>query len=402
MLLKKIPLTLGVEEEYQIIHPQTRDLHSYIQEFLDHADAVFPGGELKPEFLQSQVEAGTQVCRNTKEVRRELIRLRGMAAQVAAHHNLKIAAASTHPFAMWTQQEVTSAERYHKLIADLGAVARQLLIFGMHIHIGFGDWPGAKNLMIEVMNQMRYFLPHLLALSSSSPFWHGVDTGLKSYRSVVFEQLPRTGIPESFSSYGEYERFVQLLGKVGAISDKDKAPATPPDPTRIWWDIRPHPRYGTLEVRICDICTSIDDAVAIVALTQALAAKLIKLRANNMQWRHYRRHHIIENKWRALRYGINHTLVDFGLEEEVPFRHLANELLELVDDVVDDLGSRKDVEHILTMIRPDRGTSADRQLRAYRAAYETALDSGQPPETAHQQALFAVVDWLADETVAGL
>ncbi len=360
-----IPLTLGIEEEYQIIHPKTRDLHSYVQEFLDQGRQVFPDG-------------------------RDVIRLRNRVCELAEDNDLKIVAASTHPFASWSKQEVTAGERYKKLLDQMAGIAAQLLIFGMHVHIGFGEGPGRKDLMIEIMNQLRYFLPHVLALSTSSPFWQGRNTGLKSYRSVIFEMLPRTGIPQSFDSYSEFMQFVELMGKVGSISEADLG--YKPDPTKIWWDVRPHPKFGTLEIRVPDICTRVDEAVCIAAVIQAVIAKLIKLRMQNQSWRSYRRHHILENKWRAMRYGLDGKLIDFGKEEEVPMRFLAVELMELVDDVVDDLECREEVAHIETIVQ--NGTSADRQLKVFHRALETG--------STEKEALSAVVDHLIEETLDGL
>ncbi len=384
-----VPLTIGIEEEYQIIHPETRDLHSYIQQFLDQGQQVFPDGQLKPEFMQSQVEVGSYVCRNIKEARHEIVRLRRAVCRLAEENGLRIAAASTHPFASWSDQEVMAGERYRKLLDRLQGVAAQLLIFGMHVHVGFGDGPGSQDLMIEIMNQLRYFLPHILALTTSSPFWQGRDTGLKSYRSVIFEMLPRTGIPQSFSSYSEYQSLVTLLGKARSIRDDETGQA---DATKIWWDVRPHPKFGTLEIRISDMCTRVDEVICVAALIQAIIAKLIKLRRQNRSWRRYRRYHIVENKWRAMRYGIDGKLIDFGMEEEVPMTFLARELVELVDDVVDELGSREEVAYVETIMR--EGTSADRQLRTYRQA----LAQG----TTEQEALRAVVDRLLVETEEGL
>jgi carboxylate-amine ligase len=267
-------------------------------------------------------------------------------------------------------------------------VAERLLTFGMHVHIGFGEGLENQNRMIEIMNQLRYFLPHILALSTSSPFWQGRNTGLKSYRSVVFEMLPRTGIPAHFESFSEYQSFVDTLGQVRSAVDADGKP----DATKIWWDVRPHPRFGTLEVRVPDICTSIDDAVTIAALIQALCAKLLKLRQDNMSWRRYRQHHIKENKWRAMRYGIHGKLIDFGIKEEVPMNFLALELIDLVDDVVDELGSRTEIEHIKTILQ--RGTSADRQIHVYQKALAEGADE--------EGALTAVVDFLVEETMRGV
>jgi carboxylate-amine ligase len=287
-------MTLGVEEEYQIIDPNTRNLHSYISEFLSQDKQRSKKLHLKPELMQSQVEVGSRVCRNVKEVRTEVVRLRREVFSLAEQNNLKIAAASTHPFARWEEQSITEGVRYRELLDDMQRVARGLLIFGMHVHVGFGGDQQSKDLMIEIMNQARYFIPHLLALSTSSPFWHGYNTGLKSYRSVVFEMLPRTGIPHSFHSWAEYKAYERTLEQVGSFGKRDPV-------AKIWWDIRPHPVFDTLEFRIADICTRVDECVCIAALFQAICAKLLKLRRNNMSWRQYRHMHITENKWRAVR-----------------------------------------------------------------------------------------------------
>ena len=378
------PLTLGVEEEYQIIDPESRNLHSYITELISQDQSRPTSLNLKPEFMQSQVEVGSHVCRNVKEVRAEVVRLRRAVSAMAAENGLAIAAASTHPFARWEEQSITEGVRYKELLDDMQGVARRLLIFGMHVHVGFGSEPEAKDLMVEIMNQARYFIPHLLALSTSSPFWHGRLTGLKSYRSVVFEQLPRTGIPHSFTSWAEYKNYERTLGKVGSFGKSDTR-------AKIWWDIRPHPIFDTLEFRITDICTTVDECVCIAALFQAICAKLLKLRRQNMAWRHYRHMHITENKWRAVRYGIDGELIDFGIEEAIPFHFLMEELLELLDDVVDDLGSRKEVEYVRTILK--EGTSADRQLAVYRA---------HGGDDNNVEALKAVVDNLILETKKGL
>ncbi|VAW31636.1 hypothetical protein MNBD_CHLOROFLEXI01-1013 [hydrothermal vent metagenome] len=295
-----------------------------------------------------------------------------------------MAAASTHPFARWDEQSITEGVRYKELLDDMQGIAKRLLIFGMHVHVGFGSDVQSKNLMIDIMNQARYFIPHLLALSTSSPFWHGRHTGLRSYRSVVFESLPRTGIPHSFNSWGEYQNYERTLGMVGAFGKADTR-------AKIWWDIRPHPVFDTLEFRITDICTKVDEAICIAALFQAICAKLIKLRRQNMSWRQYRHMHISENKWRAVRYGINGELIDFGQQESIPFPELMNQLLELLDDVVDDLGSRKEVEYVHTILR--NGTSADRQVATYKA------NGG---DDNREEALKAVVDQVVAETKEGL
>ena len=362
------PLTLGIEEEYQIIQPDSRELRSYIQEFLEQGRLVLQD-QIKGEFLQSQVEVGSHICRNIQEIRAEVVRLRRSICKLAANNGVQVAAASTHPFSTWETQDVNLGERYTRLATDMADLARRMLIFGMHIHVGIED----KEMMIDVMNQARYFLPHLLALSTSSPFWHGRDTGLKSYRTVIFESLPRTGLPPSLKSWADYQGFIDTLVATGCIDE----------PTKIWWDIRPHPKFPTLEFRVCDICTKVDEAVCLAAVVQAIVAKLIKLRQLNMSWRPYRHHLITENKWRAVRYGIEGNLIDFGKQQEVPMRFLVHELMEFVDDVLDDLRSRKEVEYLNTML--EQGTSADRQLATFRATGE----------------MTAVVDQLVAETKEG-
>ncbi|GJM42923.1 MAG: putative glutamate--cysteine ligase 2 [Ardenticatenaceae bacterium] len=378
------PLTMGIEEEYQIIDPETRNLHAYITEFLSQDQQRDVKLNLMPELMQSQVEVGSRVCQNIGEVRQEVVRLRRAVTELADANGVAIAAASTHPFARWDEQSITEGARYKELLDDMQGVAKRLLIFGMHVHVGFGSDLESKNLMIEIMNQARYFIPHLLALSTSSPFWHGRNTGLRSYRSVVFESLPRTGIPHSFESWSEYQSYERTLGMVGAFGKDDTR-------AKIWWDIRPHPVFDTLEFRITDICTKVDEAICIAALFQAICAKLLKLRRQNMSWRQYRHMHITENKWRAVRYGINGEMIDFGIQESVPFPKLMAELLEFLDDVVDDLGSRKEVEYLNTILK--NGTSADRQIAAFNA------NGG---DDNREDALKAVVDQLVRETREGL
>ncbi len=378
------PLTLGIEEEYQIIDPETRNLRTYISELLTQDQARPQKLDLKPELMQSQVEVGSRICKDITEARGEISRLRREVLEMADQNGLKIAAASTHPFARWEDQIITEGTRYRELLDDMQGVARQLLIFGMHVHVGFNDDPSSRELLIAVMNQARYFIPHLLALSTSSPFWRGQNTGLKSYRSVIFESLPRTGIPHSFMSWSEYKRYEMMLERVGAFGKIDKR-------AKIWWDIRPHPVYSTLEFRISDICTNIDDCICIAALFQAICAKLLKLRRQNMGWRQYRHVHITENKWRAVRYGIDGELIDFGIEQSVAFPDLMMELLELIDDVVDDLGSREEVEHVHSILK--NGSSADKQLRVYQE---------HGGEENHDEAMRAVVDHLVAETSRGV
>ena len=340
--------TVGIEEEYQIIDPESRELTSYVQEFLEQG-AVVLEDQIKSELMQSQVEVGSEICEDMEAARREVVRLRSTICNLAHENGLVVAAASTHPFSMWSQQDITVKERYVKQLEEMADLAKRMLIFGMHVHVGIED----RDLRIDVMDQARYFLPHLLALSTSSPFWHGRNTGLKSYRSIVFENLPRSGPPPDFQSWSEYQRFVDLLVQTGCIEDG----------TRIWWDIRPHPKFPTIEFRVTDICTKIDEAICLAALIQAIVAKLIKLRKNNQSWRRYRHHLITENKWRAVRRGIEGKLIDYGRQAEVDTRDLISELLEVVDDVVDELGSRKDIEYVHTIL--EEGTSADRQLRTF-------------------------------------
>jgi len=361
-------LTLGIEEEYMIIDPETRELKSYIQELLEQGRLVLQD-QIKQEFLQSQVEVGSHICRNIQEIRSEVVRLRRSIFQLAEKNGLAVAAASTHPFSSWSTQTRSVGERYTQLQTDMAELARRMLIFGMHVHVGIED----RDLMIDVMNQARYFLPHLLALSTSSPFWMGRDTGLKSYRTVIFESLPRTGLPPQFDSWAEFQELLDILVETRCIDE----------PTKIWWDVRPHPKFPTLEFRVTDICTRVDEAVCIAALIQAIVAKLIKLRQGNQSWRSYRHHLITENKWRAVRYGIEGRLIDFGRQEEVPLRFLAQEMLEFVDDVVDELGSRQEVQYTQTILA--KGTSADRQLETFRREGD----------------LKAVVDQLIRETRMG-
>jgi carboxylate-amine ligase len=384
-LINRPPLTIGIEEEYMVIDPDTRALTPSVRAILEQGSEIL-GNQLKAEFMQSQVEVGSGICNDIHEARADLTRLRRMVSQIAADNGKVIAAAATHPFSRWREQNITEGERYEDLHTAMQEVARRLLIFGMHIHLGFGESESAHSLTIDIMNQMRYFLPHILALTTSSPFWHGRETGLKSYRSVIFESLPRTGIPPLFDNYEEYNRYVSLLGRVGALG-RDGA-----DATKIWWDARPNPRIGTLEIRIPDICTTIDEAICIVAVVQALAAKLIKLRTNNQSWRLYRSELIHENKWRAARYGIDGSLIDLGSEEAKPVPILWNELLEFINDTIPELGSRKDIEYVHTILQ--NGTSADRQLAVYRAALAEGCNE--------QDALVRVTDQLIAETVDGL
>jgi glutamate---cysteine ligase / carboxylate-amine ligase len=340
--------TIGVEEEFQIIDPVTCELRSHVMQIVSAASPNIIE-QVKHEMHQSIVETGTNICENVADLRVEMHRTRGELVAAAERAGLQVAAAGTHPFSSWIDQVISPGERYEHIIEELQQLARSLLIFGMHVHVAMPD----KQTTIDMMNMVRYFLPHLLALSTSSPFWMGRNTGLKSFRTTVFRRFPRTGVPELFESWSAYENFVNLLVKLNCIDNGKK----------IWWDVRPHPVFGTLEFRMFDCSTKVEEAVAIAALTQAIVVKLHRLYTGNMSFRLYRRALIEENKWRAARYGIEGKLIDFGKEVEVPMRELIPELLEFVDDVVDELGSRSAVEYVNTILR--EGTSAERQLRVY-------------------------------------
>jgi len=361
--------TLGIEEEFQIIDPETRELRSHITEMIEEGRMIL-GEQVKPEMHQSMIEIGTGICDNIQEARVDLIKLRRTVSGLAESKGLRIAAASTHPISSWKDQKITPDVHYEALINEMQFLAQSLLIFGMHVHVGIDD----RESQIHLMNAARYFLPHLLALSTSSPFWIGMKTGLKSYRSEIFKKFPRTDIPDYFSSYSEYENYVNLLLKTGCIDR----------PKKIWWDIRPHPQFPTLEFRICDIPSRVDEVIALAALIQAIIAKLYKLYRMNMGFRLYRRALIQENKWRAVRWGLDGKLIDFGKQKEVPVRDLILELLDFVDDVVDELGSRKEIEYVHTIL--ENGTSADRQLKKFEETDD----------------LNAVVDQLIAETMEGV
>ncbi len=340
--------TLGIEEEFQIVDPQTRELRSRVSEILEEGMMLL-GEQVKPEMIQSMIEVGTGICRNIEEARKDITNLRAIISSLARKKGLAIVAASTHPISHWQDQKIFDDQRYELLVEEIQMVARSLLIFGLHVHVGIED----KDRSIHIMNAARYFLPHVLALTTSSPFWLGINTGLKSYRSEVFKKFPRTDIPDHFDSYGAFQRYIDLLVKTNCIDNGKK----------IWWDVRPHPFFPTLEFRVCDIPTRVDDTLAVAALFQAIVCKLDRLIDKNLGFRLYRRALIQENKWRAVRWGLDGKMVDFGKQKEVPVRDLILELLEFVDDVLDDLGSRKDVEHVHTIL--ERGTSADEQLQVY-------------------------------------
>ena len=341
--------TIGVEEEFQIVDPNTWELRSHVSELLASSAPAF-GDQVKREMHQSIVEVGTKICSNIEELATEIIRNRRDLADAAERVGLRIAAAGTHPFSSWVDQVISPGERYQNIVEELQQLARSLLIFGLHVHVAVPD----PSSMISLMNEARYFLPHLLALSTSSPFWMGRDTGLKSYRTTVFRRFPRTGIPDHFHSWNEYEEYVQTLIDLHCIDNGKK----------VWWDLRPQPTFGTLEFRICDVPTAPRASIAIAAVAQAIIVKLYRLRLRNLGFRQYHRALIEENKWRAARWGIDGKLIDFGQRREVPMRELGLELLEFIDDVLDDLGSRREVDYIRKILA--EGTSAERQLQVYR------------------------------------
>jgi carboxylate-amine ligase len=340
--------TLGIEEEFQIVDPITRELRSHVSEMLEEGKMLL-GEQVKPEMIQSMIEVGTGVCRDIQEARADITKLRGVISTLVQKQGLVIVAAGTHPFSHWQDQKIFENARYESIVEENQIIARSLLTFGLHVHVGIANVDRA----IQIMNAIRYLLPHVLALSTSSPFWLGVQTGLKSYRSEVFARFPRTGIPDYFESYGAFERYVELLVKTRCIDNGKK----------IYWDVRPHPFFPTLEFRICDVPTRVDDTIAIAALFQALVAKVNKLLDQNLTFRLHHKMLIEENRWRAVRYGLDGKMIDFGKGTEVPIRDLIRELLQFVDDVIDDLRSRKEIRHIQTIL--DRGTSADEQLRVW-------------------------------------
>src|SRR5216117_2975276 len=369
MSAKEHTFTLGIEEEFAIIDPETRELRSHIQEILEYGKVILKE-QIKPEMHQSVVELGTEICQSVVDARAHVIELRSRLAELAARSGLKIASVGTHPFSHWRDQLITQGERYREIVKDMQQLARANLIFGLHVHVGIPD----REMAIHVMNQARYFLPHLYALSVNSPFWVGEDTGLKGYRLKVFERFPRTGIPDSFESLSEYEDYLKLLVKTGCIDNAKK----------IWWDIRLHPFFDTLEVRVCDAQTRVDDTLAIAALIEAVIAKLYKLLRQNITFRIYRRRLLDENRWRAARYGIDGKLIDFGRETEVDERSLLNELLEFVASEVNEFGTHREIAHIEQIMR--EGTGADRQLAIWKQT----------------QDMKTVVDNIVAETYEGL
>src|SRR3982751_830918 len=369
MSAKEHVFTLGIEEEFAIVDPETRELRSHIHEILEGGKVTLKE-QIKPEMHQSVVELGTEICDSISCARDHVIALRTKLAELAGRSGLKIASMGTHPFSHWRDQLITEGERYQEILKDMQSLARANLIFGLHVHVGIPN----RETAIHVMNQARYFLPHIYALSVNSPFWVGQNTGLKGYRLKVFERFPRTGIPDSFESLSEYEDYCKLLVKTGCIDNAKK----------IWWDIRLHPFFDTLEFRICDAQSRVDDTIALAAMMQAIVAKLFKLLRQNTTFRVYRRRLLDENRWRASRYGLEGKLIDFGRESEMETKELISELLEFVADEVEELGSKREMEHIKRICR--EGTGADRQLATFQKT----------------QDMKAVVDQIVTETYEGL
>jgi carboxylate-amine ligase len=363
--------TLGIEEEFQIVHPGTRELRSYVSKLLEEGQAnALLRERVRPEMHQSVVETGTGICRDIRQARAEIVELRGSLHELAQKAGLRIVAAGTHPFSDWKKQEITDGDRYKGIVEDLQDVARANLIFGLHVHVGIKD----RDTAMALANQVRYFLPHILAISTSSPFWLGRNSGLKSIRSEIFKRFPRTGIPGTFRSYAAFQGYVDLLVKTGCIDNAKK----------IWWDVRAHPFFDTVEVRVCDMTTRIDDTVAIAALIQAVMGKLYLLYRRNLAFREYSRALIEENKWRAVRYGLDGQLIDFGKQEQVPVRALIGELLDFVSEAAEIFKSHDDLERIRTVLR--EGSSADRQISVYN----------------RNQSLNDVVDDLIDQSILGI
>lgn len=368
--MKEHVFTLGIEEEFAIVDPQTRELRSHIQEILEKDGKMKLKEQIKPEMHQSMVELGTEICQSVGDARAHVIQLRSHLAQLAGVSGLKIASAGTHPFAHWQDQLITEGERYKEIVNDMQQVARANLIFGLHVHVGIPS----RETAIHVMNQARYFLPHIYALSTNSPFWVGRDTGFKGYRLKVFERFPRTGIPDAFESLSEYEDYLKLLVRTKCVDNAKK----------IWWDIRLHPFFDTLEVRVCDAQSRVDDTIAMAALIQAVIVRLHKLQRQNLTFRIYRRRLIDENRWRASRYGLEGKLIDFGLEDERDARSLIHEILDFVSGEIDELGSKREIEHIERILR--EGTGSDRQIDRWKRTRD----------------LRQVVDGIVEETYEGL
>ncbi len=367
-------LTVGIEEEYFLVDLESRDLADNPPEELMQCCIEKLSDQVSPEFMRSQIEVGTRPHRTVRDAVDELAEMRSTIAEIASKFDLAPIAASTHPFGNYRQQMPTSRQRYEELAVDLGTPVRRLQICGCHVHAEIAN----EDLRIDLMNQVSYFLPHILAMTTSSPYWEGEDTGMQSYRLCVFDALPRTGLPEIFESAAEYQRLVTQMVNAGCIEDA----------TKIWWDIRPSDRYPTLEMRVADVCTNLRDCGAIAALYQALLSSLYRLRMRNQRWRLYPRLMLQENRWRAMRYGVNGDLVDLGKGKTVAFSELIDELVDIVAEDADRLGTSKDMQHLKSIVK--NGTSSDRQ----RKAFDKATAAGKSKD----EALMEVVDHLVSET----
>ena len=370
--------TLGIEEEYLIVERATGELAISPPPGFMAACREALGSQVTHELLQAQVEIGSSVCRDVTSLRRELAGIRRTIADCAAEFDLGLLAVSTHPSASWRMQKSVDLDRYRILTEDFQALARRLVICGMHIHAGIDD----DELRIDLMNQVTYFLPHLLALSTSSPFWEGQDTGLKAFRPTIFGDLPRSGIPERFASFADWQGLLADLDEIGICDD----------PTKIWWDIRPSVKHPTLEMRVCDLCTKLEDAISIAAIYQSLLSYLYRLRATNQTWRHYRQMLLQENKWRAQRFGVGGTLADYGRRRLVPFAELMDELIDILKDDAEELGCLDELTRAREIVQG--GTSADHQMRIYQAA----IAAGAEPAEARRR----VIDWLIDASLEGV
>jgi len=361
--------TIGIEEEYMVIDPVTRELSSHDQKIVEVASKLLENDQVKAEMHQAVVEVGTGICKDTTEARKDLGNLRKTISNVATDLGLQIGASGTHPFSKWQHQLITEHPRYDEIVNELQDAARSNLIFGLHVHVGMES----REMAIHIANSVRYFLPHVYALSTNSPFWEGRNTGFKSFRTKVFDKFPRTGIPDYFESIEDYDNYIKLLVKTGCIDNSKK----------IWWDLRVHPFFDTVEFRVCDIPMLLEETLAIAAIFQALCAKLYKLRSHNLNFIIYKRALLNENKWRASRYGIEGKMIDFGKECEIETKLLIHELLDFIDDVVDDLGSRNEINYVLKML--ENGTGADRQLAVFN----------------QNKNLNEVVDFITKQTLVG-
>jgi carboxylate-amine ligase len=345
--------TLGVEEEYMLLDPESFDLVQRIDTVL----AAFVGHEneaqMKPELMQSVLEVATPVCRNATDADRELRRLRTGVHEIASSNNLRVGSAGTHPFSLFERQRITARDRYRALVDQMQYVARRELIFGLHVHVAVDDPDKA----INVVNGVLVDLPLLLALSASSPFWRGEPTGLASTRQPIFAAFPRSGPPPRFRDYEDYAEVIGWLEHTGCIADY----------THIWWDIRPHPRLGTVEIRICDSVTRVEDAVAIAAFCQALVKYYCELYEEQGEVPSYHRILTTENKWLSVRYGLEAPIMDLGTgrRNRVAIAQLVRRRLKELEPHARELGSDRELEGIMEILR--RGNGADRQLRVYNA-----------------------------------